>query len=609
MIAPKGTYWILAGSAAVALATFAVYAQTARFDFVRYDDGVYVTENEHVLKGVTWDGLVYAFTTGETGTWQPLALVSHMIDCELFGTDPAGHHLVSAAIHALNTFLLGWALYRMTGAPGPSLFVAGVFGLHPMHVESVAWVSERKDVLSTLFFMLTLLAYVRYVERPVRGRYVGVVVLLALGLMAKPMLVTLPLVLLLLDCWPLRRVPAEADRPTRRAYWVALALEKFPLFGLAFLSCVITLIVQHRAQAISSLEALPIGERVTNALMSYYLYVEKTFVPAGLATYYPHPRGGVAMWRLVLASAFLVAVSGACWIWRRERPYAMTGWLWYLVTLVPVIGIVQVGTQAMADRYSYIPMIGISVFAAWWFAHLISALDGAWARRGIRALAVAILAVLAWRTRIQAQYWKDSETLFRRAIAVTTNNEVANMGLAITLLHEGRLNEAIEPLERVIAFNPNQKDAYFHLGLVKFRLGRFDEALTHYQQAIAVDSTFSKAWNNLGNTLFELKEPGAALDAVARAVASDPSNIEAIENHAKLLVYLGRFDEAEQRLRSELERFPGNSELHYLLGVVLNATNRPAEAARAFREALRLDPDHAEAGRRLRSIGQAHPEN
>ncbi|MBM3290286.1 MAG: hypothetical protein FJY92_09060, partial [Candidatus Hydrogenedentes bacterium] len=346
----------------LALSTLAIYSRALTCDFVYYDDGLYVFDNVHVRDGLSMAGLAHISTTGETGTWQPLALLSHMIDCELFGLRPWGHHLTSIVLHAANAVLLAIALARLTGRFYPGLAVAAIFALHPAHVESVAWIAERKDVLSTSFWMLCLVAYERYARGGGAVHYVALFILLALGLMTKPMLVTVPCVLLLLDYWPLRRMDAGPVR---------LAREKAPLLLLVVASCAITVIVQRQSQAIVSLENLPLAARTANAIVSYVNYIALLIWPSGLAIDYPHPKDSLTPWQIALSGMLLVATTGAVIVARRRAPYALVGWLWYLGTLVPVIGFVHVGEQGMADRYTYVPSIGPAIAAVFATAGLL----------------------------------------------------------------------------------------------------------------------------------------------------------------------------------------------------------------------------------------------
>lgn len=573
---------------ALALVTLLAYLPSLGHDFVGYDDGTYVTENEQVLGGVTFSGVVYAFRTGETGTWQPLTLLSHMLDCQLFGLRPWGHHLTNVLLHAANTFLLAVAFIRMTGAAGPSLFVAALFGMHPLHVESVAWVSERKDVLSALFWMLTLLAYIDFVRRRGGKRYLIVLAAFGLGLMAKPMLVSLPIILLLLDGWPLRRWETCAGP--------RLIVEKLPLFGLAVVSSAITLIVQRGAQAVSSLEALPLSARVNNAVVSYVAYIQKTLWPVNLAVYYPHPRDTLSLGTVLGCAAVLLSITAVALAVRRRQPWLVVGWCWYLITLGPVIGFIQVGTQAMADRYSYIPMIGLSIMAAWGVPAILRFPRAA---AVLRAMAVVVLSVLAWRMSIQLSYWRDSETLFRHALEVTDQNEVARMGLAVTLIAQGRNEEALPHLEAALDLNPTSPDAHYHYALACARLGRIDEARTHYEKTLEFHPGHGGAHNNLGKLAFEEGRFEEAARSFQRAIDADPRNLDALGNYGLALCALERFGEAESHLRTAIALFPESATLRNNLGVALKGQGRLHEAAEAFRDAIRLEPGHPDATRNL----------
>jgi Flp pilus assembly protein TadD len=581
----------------LAVLTVVVYLPALGHDFVGYDDGTYVTENEQVLRGFTLPGVAHAFRTGETGTWQPLALLSHMLDCEMFGVRPWGHHLTSILLHAANTFLLAVALIRMTGSVAPSLFVAAVFGLHPLHVESVAWVSERKDVLSALCWMLTLLTYVQYVRRPDVPRYLLVLAAFGLGLMAKPMLVSLPFILLFLDHWPFRRW----DKFERGHHFLVL-WEKAPLFALAIAAGVLTVIVQRGAEATSSFEALPLSMRVNNALVSYAAYIHKTLWPADLAVYYPHPRDTLSLWTVIGCTAILLLITVVTLAMRRQQPWLVVGWFWYLSALGPVIGLIQVGTQAMADRYSYIPMIGLSIMAAWGVPAVLR-----FPRDGVvlRALAVVLLSALTWRMSIQLSYWRDSETLFRHALDVTDRNEVARMGLAITLIAQGRNEEALPHLEAALDLNPTSPDAHYHYALACARLGRTEEAKTHYEKTLEINPRHGGAYNNLGKLAFEERRFEEAARLFKQAIDAEPRNVEAVGNYGLALCALERFGEAESQLRAAIASFPESATLRNNLGVALKGQGRIEEAAEAFRNALRVEPGHPDATRNLEVLVRA----
>ncbi len=483
--------------AALSAATLGVYWQTTGFGFLRYDDPEYISDNLLVRSGLTLEGLSWAFTTFHFANWHPVTWLSHMSDVSLFGMGAGWHHLASAILHCANAVLLFLAARRLTGASLRSGIVAALFALHPLHVESVAWLSERKDVLSGLFFMLTLLAYDRYVRRGGAGRYLGVVAFFALGLMAKAMLVTLPFVLLLLDFWPLGRTslapPADGSE-RKRTSWGHLLLEKVPLLAMALASSAVTVAAQRTGGTVAGFETLPAAARGGNAVVSYALYLYRTFIPASLGVFYPHPGGGHPAWKIVSALLLVVAISAFSFRKRREYPWLIVGWLWFLGMLVPVIGLVQIGAQAMADRYTYLPLIGVFVVAAWGSALLVS-------RTGLRNLlaplwtvALVSLAILSWR---QAGTWRDTETVFRRAVAVTGDNWVAHLNLGWAVEEKGRLDEAEWHYREVLRIDPSNPYAHNNIGAIRFRQDRFGEAVHHFREALRRKPDYAEARTNL----------------------------------------------------------------------------------------------------------------
>ncbi len=524
--------------AALAAAALAVFWPVLHHDFINYDDDVYVTENPEVRAGLTLDGLRWAWTTSHAANWHPLTWISHMLDCELFGLDPRGHHLTSLIAHVLNSQLLFLLLRRMTGAVWRSALVAVLFAVHPLHVESVAWVAERKDVLSTLFGLLTLLAYARYAERPRPARFAWVSLLLALGLTAKPMLVTLPFLLLLLDHWPLGR--------SRNESWRRLVVEKLPLFGLAALSGVVTIAVQRAGGALGSMELYPLGARISNAVVSCAGYLRKMVWPADLAVFYPHPGSEWVPWRVAAAAAVILAVSVLAVRMRRRHPALLTGWLWYLVTLAPVIGFIQVGQQAMADRYTYLPLIGVFAGIVWIVPDLRS-------RRVLAATAgvaagVTIVALIA-AARAQVGHWRDSVTLFRHALEVTENNHIAHNSLGVELRRLGRETEAMEHYREALRVRPGDADAHYNLGLSLAEQGRTDEALEHFRSAARARPGFAKAHYNCGTLLAERGQWERAVAHLRRVVALDPGYAEAHYNLGAALYFQGRYAEAWRQMR------------------------------------------------------------
>jgi len=596
---------------ALALITFAVYWPVARHDFLNYDDTQYVTENSRVLSGLSWDNVRWAFGTFHASNWHPITWLSHMLDVELFGVRPMGHHLVNLLLHVINSVLLLLVLKRMTQALWPSAFVAALFALHPLHVESVAWVSERKDVLSAFFFLLTLAAYAGYVSRlnaPAAGRqgaawgyYTLAVLCFALGLMSKPMLVTLPFVLLLLDFWPLGRTAFEDSylgltTGRRLPALRRLLLEKVVFLALSIFSCVLTYQAQARGGAVTALEALPLSMRLENAVVAYFDYLVNMFWPTKLAVFYPHPEAWPSG-RVALAALILVAVT-ALTLWKaRRRPYLTVGWLWYLGMLVPVIGVVQVGLQYMADRYTYLPLVGIAIMVAWGLAE---AADRLHCRPVIAcAGAVAMLCALASVTRLQTLFWSDSETLFWRAIKVTSDNYIAHHNIALAQAKQFRLKSAIAHFETAIQIKPDFAKAHNNLGYTLHSIGRHQEAVAAYREALRLDPRMAPAHNNLANAYFQAGQSDLALHHYEQALAAKPDYAEAHYDLGVLFAAAGRFDEAEHHYAEALRLRPAYPEAHNNWGILLMNQGRWAEGAGHFEMALCIAPRYAEAAYNL----------
>ena len=612
---------------ALLAATFLAYAPVRQFDFVNFDDPDMVSQNVHVRQGITPSGIAWAFTSGEAANWFPATRLSHMLDAQLFGMRSGWHHVTNVLLHALGALLLFGFLDRATRARGPSALVAVLFALHPLHVESVAWVSERKDVLSALLWFAALWAYVRYVERPALGRYLAVAAWFALGLMAKPMIVTLPLVLLLLDFWPLRR-PLTA----------ALVREKIPLFALSAVSSVVTFLVQRESGAVRDLASFPIGLRVENALVSCCVYIAKMVWPSGLAIFYPYPKS-VPLWQAGLALAALAAATAAVLLAWRRAPYLAVGWFWYLGTLLPVIGLVQVGLQARADRYTYVPMIGLSIILAWGAADLLRR----WPRAPL-AMAVVAAVVCVPLTRAQVGYWRNSETVFRRALAVTQNNHLAehNLGnylmdfpdrlpeaighleaslrilpdsarehtdLGIALTRVNRLPEAIAQYQEAVRLAPYSAIPHNNLGNTLATGGRLPEAVAEYQTALRLDPDFAEAHNNLGSALMKLGRLSEAVAQIQAALALDPDYVEARENLAAALAQTpGGLAESIAQYQAALRENPNSAEVHLNLGIALAGDPaRLPEAIAEYQTALRLNPQSAEAHNNLGSALSHYP--
>jgi len=513
-----------------------LYGQLAGHDFVRFDDFGYIVDNPNVRDGLTWQGVRWAFTSFHMANWHPLTWISHMADCEMFGLDPGGHHLTSAVIHGINAALLFLALRLMTGRVWPSVAVAALFAVHPLRVESVAWASERKDVLAGLFFMLGLLAHTHYARRPGPARYALVVSALALGLMAKPMLVTLPLVLLLLDYWPLGRMTTRGSAGGLPALRGAV-LEKIPLLALCAASAAITVVAQRGGGAVIELDAIPVHVRVANALVAGVTYIGKTLWPANLAFYYPYPTPGPGVSAAFAVAALcgaiaLVAVSVLVAMQARRRPYLLTGWLWYVVTLLPVIGLVQVGNQSMADRYTYLPVIGIALAVVWAAAEFAERWPAA--RLPLAATGAGIVVLLSAATWREARHWRDSRALFEHALSVTSGNYFVHNNLGNLLAREGDLPGAAAQFGQALAIRPDFTEALNNLGSVAARAGRHDRALAIYERAIALRPDYAKAHYNLGLSLEALDRLEEAEDHYRLALQRDPSLIEARERLAEL---------------------------------------------------------------------------
>ena len=518
------------------IVTLAVYWQVLNHDFVDFDDDIYVTENPHVQKGLTIEGIKWAFTTTHAANWHPLTWLSHMLDCEIFGLNPSGHHLTNLLLHLGNTLLLFFILEQMTGTLWRSAFVAALFALHPLHVESVAWVAERKDVLVTFGGMLSLLAYQRYVQQHRLISYLLILIFLSLGLMAKPMLATFPFLFLLLDFWPLKRFQWCTDRLCKGEKGTALAVrnslqlirEKVPLLVPVVISSIITFKAQLSSGAVSSLDAFSLKVRVANAFVSYASYVVKAIWPVHLGVFYPHPGDLLPCWQAV-GSAVLVAAAcfGAIRVSTRY-PYVLVGLFWYFGTLIPVIGLVQVGEQAMADRYTYIPLIGLFIIVAWGVPKLSSGL--ARRKKWLAAAATVLISILMVLTWQQVQYWKNSITLFEHSIKVTSNNYKLHYNLGVALVKEGRIDEAVGHYSEALRIQPDSLNAHYNLGNVLARQGRIDEAIAHYLKVLRINPDYAAAHTNLGIALIGKKKFERTIYHFQEALRITPDDINAKNN-------------------------------------------------------------------------------
>lgn len=579
----------------LAFITLAVFLPVGRFAFVNFDDNEYVTENPFVKNGLTATGLRWAFTTAHSSNWHPLTWISHMTDCELFALNPGAHHFVNVLFHAANVALLFLLIVRLTREILPAAAIALLFAWHPLHVESVAWISERKDVLSTCFALLALLSYAKYVQLKSRRSYWLALLFFALGLMSKPMLVTLPFVLLLLDWWPLNRFPCPpsgvsgskiSDRPgatLRHLLW-----EKVPFFTLTVASCVITFIAQKSGEAVISLARVPLSLRLENAPVAAAKYVLNIFWPAHLCVFYPMPVS-LPAFSVILSVAFLLLLTVAAWRWRRSHPYCLMGWLWFLGTLVPVIGLLQVGGQAMADRYTYIPSIGF------FLALVFLARDVAVRIQLPRIIAAGMLLLLGTAcilaTENQLQYWRDGETLFRRAIAMNPRNDIALIDLGVALDAQDRFAESLVVYQKAEQIDPSRFQLHNNLGNVLGHLGRHAESLAEYRQAIALRPGNPFLHNAAG---IELATLGRFADALAEFAAAEQCNPRLASPHletAKVLFKLGRDPEAIAEFQRALPLDPGNYTILATIAHYLAASDNPAtrDPQNALRLALRAD--------------------
>ena len=549
----------------LAALTLAAYGPVLRAGFVNIDDQSYVTENPAVRGGLSLAGLRWAFTSvGYASNWHPLTWLSHQADVTFFGMRPGLHHLTSLFLHTASTILL-WVVWRgMTGAGGQAFLVAALFAIHPLHVESVAWVAERKDVLLGFCFMLALLSYLHYLRRPRLARLAALTGLHALVLLAKPMGVSLPVVLLILDWWPLGRWQRESARD--------LLWEKAPLFLLSAASAGITIAAQNRGGALVAAAKLSVLPRFANAAVSSATYLKQLLWPRDLAVFYPFPEGGIPPWQIAAAVILLAAISGLALAAVRKLPALAAGWLWYLAMLLPVAGLVQVGSQARADRFTYLPLIGI--FTALASAAGMFAAAGALKRRSLAAVGVILLPLLAWGTWRQAGYWRDSRVLFTHALAATRDNWLAENNLGAALSDAGEEVAARSRFERALAIKPDYPEAHQNLATSLLQSGRLEAAESHYREAIRLRPGYAKARNNLGTVLLERGDQDEAIVQLRAAAAADPGYTDAHFNLARLLEMSGRPDEAQREYRELLQRAPGDTEARARLDAIAGRSGR-----------------------------------
>lgn len=576
----------------LAVVTLALYNPVNRHPFVNYDDDRYVTENQHVRQGMTGETIAWSLTSTEQANWHPLTWLSHALDVSLFRLNPAGHHLTSVLLHVVNVCLLFLLLMWATNRLGPSLFVAALFALHPINVESVAWVAERKNVLCTFFFLLTIWAYGWYANKPDWKRYSVVAALFAVGLAAKPMVIALPFVLLLLDYWPLARVQTTTVE-TNKKRWSQLTIEKLPLFALSAASAVITMHAQQSGGAVRSTAEFSFGVRLANAINAYAMYLWNTICPTRLAPLYPHPGDSLSAWRVLIAAVVVITITVFVWKFRTRR-YLLVGWFFFLGTLVPVIGLVQVGEAAMADRYAYIPLIGIFVMIAFSLA------DATQPRRlGLLppVTAAAVLIALGFQTHQQIGYWQSNEELWSHTLAVTANNFVAEDNLGGALILEGKEEQAHAHFEAAALINPKDPMSHSNLGTYDLQHGQMRDAIQQYQSAIELTSDpglLAQTYANLGAVYRAIGETTQAQDNYNHALRLNPNQFNAWLGLGLIAQKQGELAEAITNLSRSVELRP-TAPGYLALGHALAQTGRTAEARAAYEQALKISPDLVEA--------------
>ncbi|MBC2717646.1 MAG: tetratricopeptide repeat protein [Desulfobacteraceae bacterium] len=573
------------------ITTIAVYGQVHEFEFVNYDDTIYVAENSNIQKGISINSLAWAFTTVHAANWHPITWLSHMLDCRFFGMHPGNHHLTNLFLHIANILLLFFVFRKMTGGLWQSAFMAALLALHPLNVESVAWMSERKNVLSTFFWMLTMGCYAAYVFRPSISRYFGMLVFFVFGLMSKPMLVTLPCVLLLLDYWPLERFSfqeSSGNHSQNNPSILKLLWEKIPLFALVIISCGLTYYAQKHGGAVKSLDYIPFADRVTNALVSYVLYIGKMMYPVKLACLYPHP-GTLAWWKVLTAGLFLLMVSALAIRTAKTHPYFMVGWLWYLGTLVPVIGLVQVGAQSMADRYTYIPLIGLFIMFVWGLPEILKQ----WRLQKVfmGAFSIVLIVILTGLTWKQAGYWKNSTTLFEHALTVTDNNSTIHYNLGNVLAEKGQDREAMNHYVQALQVKPDFADAHNNLANLYAQQGNPDAAIEHYLKVLVINPDYEGARYNLGIALDSQGRTEEAVPHFFAALKDMPDNADAFFKTGNVLFKSGDIDSAIKYYQQALQIKPDFVDAHCNLGVALFRKGDVDGSVAAFKAALRLQPD------------------
>jgi protein O-mannosyl-transferase len=614
-LAPAKPFWhIPAAAVLLVIITLSPFLNVTSASFVQMDDDIYVTENARIHSGITWENTKWAFSTTYFGFYYPLTWLSHMLDYQLYGPWAGGHHLTSLILHILNALLLFIVLIRMTSALWKSFFVAAFFAIHPLHVESVAWISERKDVLSTFFWLLCILFYVFYAEKPSVKRYIPVFIAFLLGLLAKPMILTLPFTLLLLDYWPLKRMQFGKSVSAGKSRFKIAALprllwEKMPLFLLLPIFTYLTFYAQKEAKAVISADYFPLSLRLGNALVSYCAYLGKMLLPTGLAAYYPLHVKEISTFTAG-SSAFLLLTFSLAVLWFfKSRKYLAFGWLWYLGTLVPVIGVIQIGSQSMADRYTYVPLVGIFIAVVWGLAEL--ARNSATVRKSLSALAFAAIIIFAFLTHKQAGYWNNSVSLFERTLALTSGNWFIHNNLGAILSQQGKKDEAEFHFREALRANPSYSMAHMNLGIGLNEKGETDSAIEHFNEALRLDPKSVKILNNLGLALAKQNRFPEAVERFKEAVSIDQDFLDSRNNLAFALLLDGQQDAAIEQYREAARLNPDYADGMNNLGLALKRTGRIQEAIECFKNSVARRPDFFETrinfAETLLQAGDAEP--
>lgn len=582
-------------------ATIVLYLPALNGAFVNYDDPAYVTANAHVLRGLSWSNVKWASTATVEANWHPVTWISHMADVQLFGVNPRGHHAVSVVLHAFNVVLLFLILRRATGHVIRSAVVAALFAVHPLNVECVAWVAERKSLLSMLFLFLALAAYGWYASRRSAGRYAVVIALFAVGLAAKPMIVTLPLLFLLWDYWPLQRTAYEKEIAAGRPTLFQLVAEKIPLLAMSAASSGITLYAQRSGGALGNVQLLPVGQRLGNAIYSYAAYLGKGIWPAGLAVFYPHPEGSLAAWKIVAAALLLAIITALAWVYRERHRYLLMGWMWYLVAMIPMIGVVQVGRQAMADRYAYLPFVGLFIAAVWGCGELFASIKLSTVAQG--TIAATVLLAYASTAFLQINYWHNSYTLFSHALAVTRHNGIAESNLGTALMEMGRPDLAQSHFEAAAEFVPQLSTAHYNLGVLEQQQNHPDAARREYELALKYSSDATEAaqtHSNLGFLLLE-GDPQAAAEQFTAALQINPEKQNSLLGRGIAEYREKNLDAAVADLSRAAQIAP-LAQAEFWLGRALEDQGQIQAAARAYEAALQLAPGMTDAQQRLEGL-------